>query len=83
MPDYECPTCGGGFPSAAADGDCPWCGEDMAGNRKPSIGAPIGTVPTNTTAGSRLERATAGTTRPLSDELQTTSTEFQFGGDSR
>lgn len=34
MADYECPSCGGGFPFAAgvtADA-CPWCGEAMDGD---------------------------------------------------
>jgi hypothetical protein len=29
MPDFECPECGGGFPVAAHDEACPWCGEPM------------------------------------------------------
>ena len=32
MTDYECPSCGGGFPASDADGECPWCGEAMAGS---------------------------------------------------
>lgn len=31
MVDFKCPSCHGGFPAAYADGECPWCGESMAG----------------------------------------------------
>lgn len=44
MTDYECPTCGGGFPSSAHDGACPWCGEDMDGQPSTYIETPLGTV---------------------------------------
>lgn len=47
MPDFECPECGGGFPTASHNGACPWCGEaiDSAGT------APVETVPNNHTGG--------------------------------
>jgi len=32
MSDYECPACGGGFPTTDADDACPWCGESMDGD---------------------------------------------------
>lgn len=37
MPDYECPTCGGGFPENP-DRKCPWCGERIDGSLGPARG---------------------------------------------
>jgi len=37
MTDYECPSCGGGFPAVDAGDNCPWCGESMDGDA-PSAG---------------------------------------------
>lgn len=52
MPDFECPECGGGFPAAAHDNACPWCGEAMdnaSNNGRASD--PMRTVPDSTAAG--------------------------------
>jgi len=50
MTDYECPTCGGGFPATdAADDECPWCGEAMDGST-PTSGLLTGGIGVDTTA---------------------------------
>lgn len=39
MTDYQCPSCSGGFPAAAAtDDECPWCGEPIDGSDSDSSG---------------------------------------------
>lgn len=60
MPDYECPNCGGGFPENP-DRQCPWCHTAIDG----AYGStPIGTIPTNTTNGRKIEVPDDGATSP-------------------
>jgi len=40
MTDYECPDCGGGFPTNP-DKECPWCGTPIDGSYGKAVEMPF------------------------------------------